>query len=258
MSGRTWTRDEQLLALGLYYRLPFGQFHSRNPDVMSLARLLGRQPGAVAMKLVNFASLDPYHQMRGVSGLKNASQGDRKIWEEFHARWEDVALESNLALQRLRQSPPADETANILDETLFAPSVTEVEQLTRVRIGQQFFRSIVLASYGVRCCVCGMPVRDILIASHIIAWRDNASLRVDPHNGLCLCAIHDKAFDRGLMTISAKNYEVILGNELRERINEPSVERSFSIYQALPISLPERHPPNREYLEWHRTHYFHE
>jgi predicted restriction endonuclease len=101
-----------------------------------------------------------------------------------------------------------------------------------------------------------MPVPEVLVASHIIAWRDNPALRVDPRNGLCLCAIHDKAFDRGLMTISADRHEVILGKELRKRINETSIERIFGAYQSLQITLPERHHPKSEYLEWHRTHYF--
>lgn len=54
-----WTREQRLIAFALYCRTPFGKMHSRNPEIIKLAQLLGRTPGSLAMKLVNFASLDP-------------------------------------------------------------------------------------------------------------------------------------------------------------------------------------------------------
>jgi hypothetical protein len=61
---------------GQYFALPFGQMHTRNPGVIQLARLLGRTPLSVAMKLVNLASLDPGHQARGNRGLANDTLAD--------------------------------------------------------------------------------------------------------------------------------------------------------------------------------------
>lgn len=58
-SAGRWNRDQLKLAYYLYCQLPFGKFHHRNPEVMKLATLIGRTPSAVAMKLSNFASLDP-------------------------------------------------------------------------------------------------------------------------------------------------------------------------------------------------------
>lgn len=54
-----WTRAQLKLAFYWYCQLEFGKLHSRNRDIIELAQLIGRTPGAVAMKLVNFASLDP-------------------------------------------------------------------------------------------------------------------------------------------------------------------------------------------------------
>jgi putative restriction endonuclease len=65
MVRRNWTRDELIVAFNLYCKLPFGQLHAKNPRVVEMARALGRTPGSVAMKLVNFAALDPTHRHRG-------------------------------------------------------------------------------------------------------------------------------------------------------------------------------------------------
>src|ERR1035438_9168839 len=48
--------DQLVIACGLYFPLPFGQMHHRNPKIIEVARLLKRTPSSLAMKLVNFAS----------------------------------------------------------------------------------------------------------------------------------------------------------------------------------------------------------
>jgi len=58
--GQTlWTRDELILTINRYNKLTFGQMSQTNRDIIELANLIGRTPGSVAFKLVNFASLDP-------------------------------------------------------------------------------------------------------------------------------------------------------------------------------------------------------
>src|SRR4051794_30850924 len=183
MARRNWTRDELIVAFNLYCKLPFGQMHRGNPDVAELAGLLGRTPGAVAMKLVNFASLDPLHQRRGVSGLANSSRADTNIWNEFHGNWSQLGPESEQAYRRLRgqdaevieEDRPTDDPAGRR-----RTSGTETQRILRVRLGQEFFRQVVLASYSTRCCICGLPDGRLLVASHIIPWAEREDLRVDP------------------------------------------------------------------------------
>lgn len=93
--GRPWNREELIVVFNLYCSMNFGQMHSRNPAIIEMARVIGRTPGSVAMKLVNFASFDPAHQTRGVSGLKGASHADRAIWDEFNSDWEHLPLRVN-------------------------------------------------------------------------------------------------------------------------------------------------------------------
>ena len=151
--SRNWNREELILAMSLYCRLPFGKFDQHNPDVIQLSEAIDRTPSAVAMKLCNLASLDPYHQERGVKGLKGASNADREIWAEFHADWETLAEES----ERLRtQFHLASETVE--EESANQERETETERTVKVRLAQRFFRDAVLASYETQCCVTGISM----------------------------------------------------------------------------------------------------
>ena len=85
ISRKKWTRGELLVALNLYHQLTFGQLHARQPVIVALAEKLTRGANSVAMKLCNFASLDPALKLRGIKGLAGASALDRAVWSEFHA-----------------------------------------------------------------------------------------------------------------------------------------------------------------------------
>ncbi|NJO46873.1 MAG: hypothetical protein HC835_15300 [Oscillatoriales cyanobacterium RM2_1_1] len=87
---KPWTRDELIIAMNLYCKLPFGQLDHRKPIIIEVAEKLGRTPSSLAMKLSNFASLDPIEQARSIRGLSGASKADRKIWEEFTANREQL------------------------------------------------------------------------------------------------------------------------------------------------------------------------
>jgi putative restriction endonuclease len=257
MARRNWQRDELLLALNLYCRLPFGQYHSRNPEIIKLAEFIHRTPDAVAMKLSNFASFDPFHQLRGIRGLQNASQADREIWDEFNLNWDDLAAESEtIYAQLLGEVDVIKTTAPESDnETLMFLGPTEIERQVKVRLGQNFFRKVILTSYGRKCCVCGMPIPELLIASHIIHWSDDENLRVNPHNGLCFCTLHDKGFDRGFFTIG-EEYEIVIGKAIRQYLPNSAVYNGFRIYEGQLISLPDKFIPDQGFLVIHRNNYF--
>src|ERR1700712_3820062 len=98
---KNWTRDELLVALNLYHKLTFGQLHARQPVIVALAEKLGRGANSVAMKLSNFASLDPVLKLRGIKGLEGASALDRVIWNEFHTNLNEAVPASENALRTL-------------------------------------------------------------------------------------------------------------------------------------------------------------
>ena len=77
---KLWTREELILAFNLYFKITFGKTHASNPKVIKLANLIGRTPSSIVMRLGNFASIDPYHQQRGIVGLKNGMNQVQPIW----------------------------------------------------------------------------------------------------------------------------------------------------------------------------------
>lgn len=258
-NGKLWTRQELLATCNLYFTLPFGQMHSRNPRITEMARVLGRSPSSVAMKLVNFASLDPAHKARGVSGLRGTSHADREVWEEFRSRWDSAVAESEIALDRLVEKPELSARDRKRRQFQFPEKPhsgpTDREATVRVRAGQKFFRKAVLAAYGVRCCITGNPVPGLLIASHILPWADFPEQRANPHNGLCLVAHFDRAFDEGLVTFDER-FRLQLSSHLRSWLPDPALEREFLPMESIEMRLPERFPPDKEFLEFHRNKIF--
>jgi hypothetical protein len=83
-----WSRDELLVAFKLYCVLPFGKFHSKNPEIIKYSHLIGRTPSSLAMKLSNLASLDPVIISSGRKGLTSASSMDKAMWQEMTNDWE--------------------------------------------------------------------------------------------------------------------------------------------------------------------------
>jgi putative restriction endonuclease len=247
-----WTRDQLLAALNLYHRTPFGRQHKTYPPIVELAALMGRTPSAVAMKLNNFTSLDPVEAERGVHGLTGASNADRAIWEEFYGRMNDLAEESEAALERLAGETPSQPTER---EPTPPSGPSESTAIVKIRRQQTFFRKAVLGSYGHRCCITGNPVPELLRASHIVPWSQNETHRANPRNGLCLAATFDAAFDRGLITLDDK-FCVLLSPKLKTYLPNPELERTFLEAEGRRITLPEKNLPDLGLIAQHKAQVF--
>lgn len=255
MSTNRWTKEQLKLAFNLYCQLPFGKLHKGNAEIIQLAGLIGRTPSAVAMKLVNFASLDPAITSSGRTGLGNASSLDREVWDEFHADWEKLALECAALNQRIQPTPTVVPSLDPLDTFDLNDFTGETRRsITEQRVKQNFFRRAVLSSYRGRCCMSGLSDSRLLVASHIVPWSEDKSNRLNPSNGLCLSALHDRAFDKGLITLS-DDFKVIVSEELK-RGGEAFVQAVFLPLDGRPIDPPERFMPQAEFIVWHRNQLF--
>ena len=250
-ANRDWIRDELLVCFNFYCRTPFGKFHRNNPDIIELATSLNRTPSAVAMKLGNFASFDPAHKARNVAGLANVSHLDRAIWEEFNTNPNLLAEQSEEAFGRLI----LPSTISDASDFVIPSGPTEVISSRPMRLVQNFFRRSVLAAYNYACAFCRIDIPEILTASHIIPWIANVELRADPRNGLSLCALHDRAFDRGLISVD-EELRVRISERVKSKSESPIFHTAFTDLNGNPLSLPERFHPYPDSLQYHRSKVF--
>jgi len=244
-NGINWTREESILAFDLYCRIPFKKTKANNPAVIALARALGRTPASIARKLGNFGANDPELKKQDISGLSHTSKLDEAIWLEFNSDWGKLVVEAD----RLRQKI-TDQTLSSEKEPLIPGIVGPTERITtaKQRIYQNFFRASVLSGFNQQCCICRLPHRDILIASHIVPWSVREDARVNPQNGLCLCASHDLAFERGLIGIGT-DFSILLSDRVKKSKDLAS-QFLFIAFEGKRIALPDRFTPREEFLSW--------
>lgn len=249
-----WTNEQLKLAFHFYCQTPFGKLHSRNPKIIELAGLIGRTPDALAMKLVNFASLDPSITESGRKGLSGASARDREVWNEFHADWEQLAVECEQLREHLlsEHRKPLERLSAIEDDFALDDYSGETRRaIVQQRIKQDFFRRAVLASYRGRCCVSGVGDARFLVASHIVPWRQDKANRLNPCNGLCLSSIHDKAFDKHLFSLT-DDHRIVLSASLKAS-KDAFLREVFWPIEGRAIEIPDRFLPKSEFVQRHRS-----
>lgn len=260
-AGKRWTRDELIVALNLYHKLTFGQLHARQPAIVALADKLERGSNSVAMKLCNFASLDPALKLRGIRGLEGASVLDRTVWNEFHGDLNESVPVSEAALRKLFG---VDENSDL--EVLPKEGVrvrkrpptgpTETTATVKLRRGQDYFRDAVLNNFGGRCGVTQLAVRELLIASHILPWGTRVAERLNVRNGLSLSRLHDAAFDQGLITFD-DSLRLVVSPRLKAELPQRAVAENFGAYAGEALQLPnDAALPDLAFLAEHRAKKF--
>lgn len=260
-AGRRWTRDELLVALNLYHKLTFGQLHARQPAIVALADKLERASNSVAMKLCNFASLDPALKLRGIKGLEGASALDRTVWNEFHGDLNEVVPVSEEALRKLFGVDEGSELEVLPGEGVRVrkrppTGPTETTANVKQRRGQDYFRDAVLNNFGGRCGVTQLAVRELLIASHILPWGTHIAERLNVRNGLSLSRLHDAAFDQGLITFD-DSLCLVMSPRLKKELPQRAVAENFGAYAGQPLRLPDDAAlPELAFLAEHRAKKF--
>lgn len=249
MERKLWTRDELILALNLYLKLPFGKLDSRTTEIIQLAEKLDRTPGSISMRLNNFASVDPFHQQRGVKGLTGGIKQVQPIWDEFIGNKEELLFESERILADVEKQSIETKFSTILKDIENLNGETKIREV-KTRVNQHTFRQIVLANYSSKCAITGIDLPDLLIASHIIPWSANEQERLNPENGICLSPLYDKAFDKGLIAVDG-NYKILLSKEIKDRTTKAFYYDYFGKIEGKNIQLPQKYLPKKEFLEWH-------
>lgn len=250
-TGKKWSREETILAFELYCRTPFAKISKTNEDIINLAKLLGRTPSSVGLKMANLAHYDPEVQKRKRSGMAHGSKLDAEICAEFVDDWETLSLEAEKILAS-KQGVTVEKMLDIEAEFENIPLGEYRETRMKQRVGQYFFRMAILNSYAYRCCITGINEPQLLIASHIKPWNvsDEKTERTNPKNGLCLNAFHDKAFDKGLITINSK-YEIIISPQLKNTEMDQNTKDWFMKYDHQQIIQPDKFLPDLQFIEYH-------
>lgn len=250
---RLWTRDELILGVNLYCKLPFGKMHAGNSEIKDLAIVINRTPAAVARKLGNFASFDPTLKARGIKGLTNAGKLDGIIWNEFYNNWDAALIESEKLLAAKKHT--TIEKLNEVDLRDLNKQGLDKERIVKTRINQCIFRKMILATYNNSCCITGINNAELLVASHIVGWQKDEKNRLNPTNGICLNALHDKAFDNNLITISADDYTLKVSSKFKSKNLLQSIEQNFFRFENKEIRLPDKFLPSKEFLKFHNDNF---
>lgn len=249
MKRNLWSREELILVFNLYLKLPFRKMHSRTPEVIEMANLIGRTVSSISIRLGNFASCDPYHQSRGVRGMVGGIKQCQPIWDEFFHKEEELIFLSESILAKNENQTIETKFDDVLFDLKDLKGETKIREV-KTRVNQYVFRQIVVANYSGKCAISGIDLPELLFASHIIPWSKSEKERLNPENGICLSALYDKAFDKGLIAINEK-YQILLSDKLKLKKDTDYFLKYFAPLESQSLILPQRYIPKKEFIQYH-------
>lgn len=239
VTSNPWTEDEFILALELYFRIPFGSISKSNPDIIKLAKLIGRTPSSVGMRLSNYAHLDPNLSANGLSG---GGKNCALYWNKYEHNLSQ--LKKDAAVSRIRIIEQIESNA------LPIQRIKDVDRLVDDMYNFRF-QDIILSNYNQRCAVTGMAIPSLITACHIIPSAIDEETNLKADNGICLTVLHAKSYVEGLIGIDA-DYILHISPQLKKYAFENGYSSNFKRYDNQRLNFNNVvAKPNPEYLEWH-------
>ena len=188
--------------------------------------------------------------------MGNVSALDKQIWNELQANWDAVALDAAAQYEHLALRNGVQADQDLLEEAPPGEDLAALEEgktrsaMVQVRVNQARFRKAVLASYNATCCISGLRHEKLVIASHIVPWSQDTKNRLNPQNGLCLSALHDRAYDQGLITVMP-DFTVRVSAKLTTQKDDNFMRDTLLKFHGKTIQRPERFGPAPEFLAFH-------
>ncbi|NMM96920.1 restriction endonuclease R.BbrI [Bifidobacterium sp. DSM 109960] len=257
-----------MMAFALYITLEPRECDDKGLDVQRLAFFLHRTPSSVALKIWNIAAYDANRKARGRVGMKHGSKLDAQVWQWYeeapdafmeecldllqNALWE--ANRSNFTPEPLATDRHSSlETASSILSTRI-PEGKERTALTLQRVNQSYFRNSLMQNYMHTCCMTGIRIPALLIASHIKPWKASTPAeKTAASNGLLLNAFHDRAFDQGFISID-DDYRIMVNHD---KVKHSEVNDKWIYeFEGRAITLPAVGCPSHEFIEYHHKHVF--
>lgn len=258
MPRRNWTRRETLMALAFYLcpPLPRKSWDDNDTEVRLLAERIGRSESAVCLKIGNLKACDPN---RSGSGFAHAAAMDAQVMAEYLAEPDEAMSEAMWELEqigiRISYDGEIEASGSSRPSQPQQLGLERVKQV-RTRVNQDYFRSVLLSNYDGTCCITGIDIPALLTASHIKPWSAaTPSERLMSSNGLLLNALHDRAFDRGLITLDDR-YRVVVSSRVP---HTPANDRWLYAFDGRKIALPgsdESTWPSLDFIHYHNDRVF--
>ena len=236
MSRRNWSRQETLMALAFYLcPPPRKNWDDSDTEIRLLAGEIGRTESAVCPKIANLRASDPNQTD---IGFINTAGMDRQVKSEYLANPYATMSEAMWELEQTGIQISYDGAIEVSGpsrpDQLWQLGLERVEQV-RTRIHPDYFRSVLLANCGGACCLTGIVIPALLTASHIKPWvAATPSERLMSSNGIPLNALHDRAFDRGLITLDDR-YRVVVSSRAP---HTPTNDQWLYAFDGRKIALP--------------------
>lgn len=249
--GKPWTREDVIIAYALYCVIPFSKVNNSNQTIKDAAEVMGRSPASLKMRICNLAALDPDFLATGRAGLSSVAKLDQEVFAEFSSDWQRLSSTA----EELLGLPIFD----IAEPVYNGPDRRRRKTYSEIseKQARRFFRKAVIAAYEGRCCISGMTIPQMLIASHIkpYAVSDRQTERANPANGLLLNAFYDRAFDQGLMTV-LPDLTILISDQVKEAYTDEQTRKWLYAIEGTKIVRPARFAPNRELLAYHNEYVF--
>ncbi len=119
---------------------------------------------------------------------------------------------------------------------------------------QRIFRQTLLETYQGRCAMCGLTFEECLDAAHLKSWQKCLPAeRLDPANGVLLCATHHRLFDAGLITLGESLRVVYFDPAMKHGEFSEIDKKTVAALHGRPAFLPSkrRHWPSLDFLRAH-------
>lgn len=246
-----WTREQLIMALNVYCKIPFKDVKEWHPIIQQYAPLIGRTPVALKMKVGNFGRFDPVLKAKGINGLSNGSKAEEPIWNEFWDNSEKLAYESEKLFAE-RAGKTIEDYSAININTI--PEGKEREVIVRQRVNQNFFREAVLTAYLNQCCITGIRNAQLLEACHISSWSDDVNNRTNPKNGLCMNPLFHRAYDKYLIAVTP-DCTIIVSEQMLNSTTDKAFLSYLRSIQGRSIIMPEKFSPDKDLLAKHYEQY---
>jgi putative restriction endonuclease len=161
-----------------------------------------------------------------INGFSSWIKDNQEIAISFHP---DFFVEYVRNLESLHSFGESEVDLGVLEDVIERPNevndalvqtVTQERQITVTNVKKKMrdnsFKARVLTSYRYKCAICSLQLK-LVEAAHIIPVEHDGSDLTS--NGIALCVLHHRAFDRALITVN-DGYQIIYNTSKIDKLRE--------------------------------------